>query len=446
MRKLMLATSIIALFVFALTACGVEPSSTVATTLEAGSPPGQAEGLATAVPIHDESTAASTGSFTLSSPDVVEGGALPIEYTCDGDSATLPLTWSGAPANSQSFAIVMHHIPGPDDSHWYWVLYDIPANVTGLAKNSAGVGTLGSNSVNGEAAYAPPCSKGPGEKMYTYTVYALSAQPQFSVPASGVSRSVLLDAIQDITLASAELNVTYARSGSEENQPTPEQGSAPETESQPAEAAETTSSDSTATTFKLEAWADNWFAAYLGENLIVEDSVSITTERSFNAETVTFDASYPLMLNFILKDFKENDTGLEYIGTPQQQMGDGGFIMQLTDLSTGTAVAVSNADWACTVIHEAPLDKSCADQANPVAGTAPCTFTDSGEPTGWKSPDFDDSAWTATTVYSASDVRPKDGYDQIRWDASAQFIWGPDLQTNNTVLCRIIVSAPASQN
>ena len=64
------------------------------------------------------------------------------------------------------------------------------------------------------------------------------------------------------------------------------------------------------TSFKLEAWADNWFAGYLGEELIVEDSVSITTERSFNAEMVTFNADYPLYLNFILKDFKENDSGL----------------------------------------------------------------------------------------------------------------------------------------
>ena len=205
-------------------------------------------------------------------------------------------------------------------------------------------------------------------------------------------------------------------------------------------------SNTTSATFKLEAWADNWFAAYLGEDLIVEDSVSITTERSFNAETATFEASYPLTLNFILKDFKENDTGLEYIGSPKQQMGDGGFIMQLTDISTGEIVAVSNADWSCSVIHEAPLDKSCESQANPVAGTTPCGFTDLGEPAGWKFPDFDDNSWTATTVHSANAVSPKDGYNQIRWDADAEFIWGPDLETNNTVLCRTIVLAPVSQD
>ena len=196
------------------------------------------------------------------------------------------------------------------------------------------------------------------------------------------------------------------------------------------------------TTFQIEAWADNWFAAYLGEELIVEDSVSITTERSFNAETATFEASYPLNLNFILKDFRENDTGLEYIGERNQQMGDGGFIMQLTDLSTSDVAAVSNADWACTVIHAAPLDKSCESESNPVAGTAPCDFVDLGEPDGWKAADFDDSSWAATTVHSASDVDPKIGYDEINWDASAELIWGPDLETNNTILCRVTVDAP----
>ena len=147
----------------------------------------------------------------LSSSEVTEGGALPKEFTCDGSSATLPLSWSGVPENTKSFAVIMHHIPGSGDSHWYWVLYNIPANITNLEKNSTGIGTLGNNSVNGKTEYAPPCSKGPGEKLYTYTIYALSAEPQISTSDSDVSRDVLLDTIKDITLASAALNVTYAR-------------------------------------------------------------------------------------------------------------------------------------------------------------------------------------------------------------------------------------------
>lgn len=192
-------------------------------------------------------------------------------------------------------------------------------------------------------------------------------------------------------------------------------------------------------TFKMEAWADNWFAAYLDETLIVEDSVQITTERSFNSESVTFKADYPLHLNFVLKDFKENDTGLEYIGSGRQQMGDGGFIMQLTDLSNGKVVAVSNENFKCIVIHEAPFDKSCEKEPAPVAGTKPCEFKSSPEPDGWRMKDFDDSNWKPASVFSAAQVSPKGGYDAIKWDSAAKFIWGDDLETSNTVLCRVTV-------
>jgi len=193
---------------------------------------------------------------------------------------------------------------------------------------------------------------------------------------------------------------------------------------------------------KAEVWADNWFAFYLGEQLILEDSVSINTERSFNAEVFTFDATYPMSLNFIAKDYKENDTGLEYIGTDRQQMGDGGFIAQFTKVATGKLLAVTNSAWACTVIHEAPLDKACEKTTNPVAGQAPCGFTTHEEPAGWKGLDFDRSQWLAANEYAEAQVSPKDGYTQITWASSAKLIWGPDLETNNTVLCHLTVNGP----
>jgi len=192
--------------------------------------------------------------------------------------------------------------------------------------------------------------------------------------------------------------------------------------------------------FRMEAWADNWFAAYLDEDLLIEDSVPITTERSFNAETVSFKARYPLHLNFILKDYKANDTGLEYIGAFNQQMGDGGFIMQVTDLATNAVVGVSDATWQCLVIHQAPLDKACASSKNPVAGTPPCDFKAIDEPKGWKTATFDASSWPAASVFTSAEVQPKDGYDKIRWDSRAKLIWGPDLKADNTVLCRMTIA------
>jgi len=143
---------------------------------------------------------------------VTAGGALPVEFTGDGASNTLPLEWTGAPAGTKSYALIMHH-EAPDMTKWYWIIYNIPGTVQSLPKNVKGVGTLGNNSVNDRTEYAPPHSKGPGAKTYTLTVYALSEAPQLTVPASQVNREVLLAAIKDRTLATAELSVVYSRPG-----------------------------------------------------------------------------------------------------------------------------------------------------------------------------------------------------------------------------------------
>jgi phosphatidylethanolamine-binding protein (PEBP) family uncharacterized protein len=152
----------------------------------------------------------SSAVFGLSSPVVEEGGALPARFICDGTAHTLPLTWSNEPAGTQSFAVIMHTV-APDATHWYWLVWDIPATVHNLPENMTGIGTLGSNSVNNKGGYTPPCSQGPGPKTYTYTVYALSSPPQLSGSPLSVTRDALLRAINDQTLGSAALNVTYSR-------------------------------------------------------------------------------------------------------------------------------------------------------------------------------------------------------------------------------------------
>lgn len=191
--------------------------------------------------------------------------------------------------------------------------------------------------------------------------------------------------------------------------------------------------------FAAQVWADNWFSMYVGDTLVAEDSVPITTERSFNSETFGFNGTYPLNLNLVVKDYKENDTGLEYIGMANQQMGDGGFIAQIFDNRTGAVIAVTDSSWRCLVIHEAPLDRSCENDPDPVAT---CTFSAREEPEGWKSADFDTSTWSQATEYSEDDVRPKDGYDEIAWSDDAHLIWTSDLETHNTLLCKATIEAP----
>jgi phosphatidylethanolamine-binding protein (PEBP) family uncharacterized protein len=159
----------------------------------------------------DYNTSPEVLGFILSSPEIGADSLLPSDYTCEGTAATLPLEWTGAPASTFSYAIIMHHEASPTDIHWYWILYDIPVSTTSLPRNMSGSGVLGTNSVNDKTEYAPPCSQGPGIKAYTYTIYALSQNPVISVSSDMVTREVLLNAIEDITIASAKLTVYYSR-------------------------------------------------------------------------------------------------------------------------------------------------------------------------------------------------------------------------------------------
>jgi hypothetical protein len=118
---------------------------------------------------------ANTPGMNLDCASLDAKGLLDMRCTCDGASLSPALNWSGLPKDTKSIAVVMHHIP-PDaeEPHVYLVVYGIPASTTGLKEGAHDIGSWGVNTVNRRSEYTPPCSKGPGEKVYTVTVYALS--------------------------------------------------------------------------------------------------------------------------------------------------------------------------------------------------------------------------------------------------------------------------------
>lgn len=200
----------------------------------------------------------------------------------------------------------------------------------------------------------------------------------------------------------------------------------------------TTAVKSVQSSFTAEVWADNWFSLYINGKLVGQDSVAITTEKSFNSDRITFTASYPFTIAMVTKDFKQNDTGLEYIGTDRQQMGDGGFVAQFTDTSTGKVVAYTNSSWRGLVVHQAPLNVSCEKSKTP---DTECTSRISAEPAGWLESSFNDASWPTASTYSKEQVGVKDGYNNISWSSNAQIIWTSDLEIDNTILWRYAVTA-----
>jgi Raf kinase inhibitor-like YbhB/YbcL family protein len=152
-----------------------------------------------------------SGHFVLSSPVMTNGGAMPVKFTGDGAGISPPLAWDGAPAGTRAYALSMHTVDRAGATKWYWTLYNIPAAVHSLPENARGIGIAGNNSVNRTLGYAPPHSQGPGVKTYFITVYALSAPVQLSVPPEEANRLVLLAAIKNHILDSAQLEFTSDR-------------------------------------------------------------------------------------------------------------------------------------------------------------------------------------------------------------------------------------------
>ena len=143
----------------------------------------------------------------ISSPAIGADGRLPVEFTCDGQSASPPLQWKDAPAGTKSFAISLWHT-APDQEKSYWLVYNIPANVDHLDKNDKQTGVVGLNDKK-KAAYDPMCSKGPGLKEYHVTLYALSSE--LKLPKGSDNRAGLLKAVKEVLLAETTLDFKYER-------------------------------------------------------------------------------------------------------------------------------------------------------------------------------------------------------------------------------------------
>ena len=200
---------------------------------------------------------------------------------------------------------------------------------------------------------------------------------------------------------------------------------------------------SKALSFQAEVWVDNWFALYINGKKVGEDSVPITTERSFNSSKIKFTATYPFTIGILAKDYVENASGLEYIGTDRQQIGDGGIIAQFREISTGKVVASTSKNWKVLVANKAPINTDCVKSKNP---TTECKYVNTSIPNGWATSSFKDSSWIAATEFSKEDVGVKEGYFDYSWASGSSLVWSSDLKLDNTILLRKVVTSRAASS
>jgi hypothetical protein len=96
-----------------------------------------------------------------------------------GENVSIPLSWSGAPEGTKSFALSIVD-PHPVANNWvHWLVVNIPQDVTSLEEGASGEGMPSGakelkNSFGKPGYGGPQPPQGTGEHPYVVTVYALN--------------------------------------------------------------------------------------------------------------------------------------------------------------------------------------------------------------------------------------------------------------------------------
>jgi Raf kinase inhibitor-like YbhB/YbcL family protein len=139
---------------------------------------------------------------------------IPVRFTCDGEDRSPELAWSGAPVGTETFALVVDDPDAPGGDWVHWVLFDLPAESTGLpegvpaSEHPEPGGVHGKNSW-GRLGYGGPCPPS-GTHRYFFRLYALDRRLALR---AGATKAEVLAAAEGHVLDRAELMGRYSRKG-----------------------------------------------------------------------------------------------------------------------------------------------------------------------------------------------------------------------------------------
>ncbi|MGL5682372.1 MAG: YbhB/YbcL family Raf kinase inhibitor-like protein [Marinifilaceae bacterium] len=101
-----------------------------------------------------------------------------------GKNMSPPLSWTGAPTGTKSFAVTMYDPDAPTGSgFWHWCIFDLPENTNSLPEDAGNVellltpGAIQAKNDTGSPGYTG-CNPPPGHGWHAYmiTVYALDCE------------------------------------------------------------------------------------------------------------------------------------------------------------------------------------------------------------------------------------------------------------------------------
>ncbi len=156
---------------------------------------------------------ASAMALTIRSNAFEEGARIPVQYTCDDKDLSPALTWEGAPEGTKSYALICDDPDAPMGTWVHWVIFNIPADSTGLPEGLDKAPRLDDGTIQGKNSwgrhgYGGPCPPPGKPHRYFFKLYALDTTLDLDDSAR---KNDLLAAMKGHVLAEAQTMGTYGR-------------------------------------------------------------------------------------------------------------------------------------------------------------------------------------------------------------------------------------------
>jgi Raf kinase inhibitor-like YbhB/YbcL family protein len=165
-------------------------------------------------------------AMTLTIPGFTDGGQIPVKFTQAapgvpvGEGTSPEMQWANAPAGTQSFVIHMHDLDvtrnKTSDDQVHWVVWNIPASVTGFPEGVPKGSEMPGGSY--QISATGPMYRGPGAPAngplhhYTIELYALDSKLDVKPTADAFeTRANVIKAIQGHILAKAVYGGLFKR-------------------------------------------------------------------------------------------------------------------------------------------------------------------------------------------------------------------------------------------
>lgn len=114
----------------------------------------------------------SRSSMKLTSPAFVNGGVIPVKYTCQGENVSPPFFISEIPADAHSLVLIFEDLDAPLHVWAHWLLWNIAPQTRFLTENTVPVGAVSGTTSFGHQKYGGPCPP-VGTHHYLFRLFAL---------------------------------------------------------------------------------------------------------------------------------------------------------------------------------------------------------------------------------------------------------------------------------